>query len=327
MEDFDAGPSLSVFDAGPVGSPPGVNKEWVGGGLLAGKAFWRGLGLLVGNSMTPIEVHGGRQYLVVVQAPGVDPAPRLVTVANEGDRALLKIGPHGAKKASTLRVDLRWNREGRERRYPRGGLSLLIEDAETGVPLAVFEDLEPDQLQRAFAVPSRRIRVIAKGSSVHDSHHGILMVHRAMGRAEAVIDVEPGKEAIAALELQLGGKLRVTPTGRILDEEIPRTQAEFERWARQGRHGSEHWSGTWLTLLDADGREVEAVLWAGKAMQGTSAFGTHLMESWPLGRTGTSEVLPVGAYTLRARLLDRSPLLIPVTISAETVTDVDVSFR
>ncbi|MFT7076302.1 MAG: hypothetical protein ACJA0P_002317 [Planctomycetota bacterium] len=302
---------LSVYDAGPIGSAPVLASGSSSLGLLSTEVFWRGLSSDARNTMTPIEVFGGRQYLVVVQGQAIEPAPHLVAIPKEGDRVTLTLEPQAIELAARVKVDFSLPSEWHGRGYRRGSIELLIEDAETGVPFAVLRGKDLKELERSFPVPARSVRVVARG-----------MFPRDLGRTETVVSVEPGVETVVPLELRSGGRLRIQMTGRIRDEEIPRTKEEIAGRDRLGRH----WSEAWLTLLDAEGREVETVPWSGPGTP-LIAWGPRLMESWPLGKTATSEMLPVGAYTLRARLLDRPPLLVPVTITAGETTEVKLAFR
>lgn len=140
--------------------------------------------------------------------------------------------------------------------------------------------------------------------------------------AETVISMEPGALKTASLELQPGGRLEVKVVGSILKGERPTTADEV---AVRDRYGA-HWSEAFLTLLKPDGRELERVLRFDEGFPGFSGFGPRLVESWPLNRTHTSGVLPAGAYTLRASILDRPPLLVPVTITAGETTKLELAF-
>ncbi|MBI5433228.1 MAG: carboxypeptidase regulatory-like domain-containing protein [Planctomycetes bacterium] len=196
---------------------------------------------------------------------------------------------------------------------------LRLEDPESGFPLVDAPTSVGAQSPWHLNLPAGEYRVAVEGCAVLDDYHGTLERARDLGRFEARVRVEAGRETTLDALVPAGARLHLALRGTANDAD--RASPDATEWGFPRESGAELAT---LQLVAAQ-RWPLPVLFRHPNGAEPEADG-YLCPFLALGRTEFSEILPAGRYELVARLPGGRVARAPVELVDGRVTDVELAF-
>jgi len=267
------------------------------------------------------DVAAGHDYWVGLFGVSQPWRPVRVAVPEGAGRVDVRIVALGPKPPGVLIVDLR---SAAGESLTRG-IAIRVEDPVSGFALVDRDEFYGETFPLRIELPEGEYRITGEGAPFVDTHHGVLLRPRELGRAEALVRVTSGGETAVALQLAEGARLRLRLAGQANAGDREAVETKYRGYS----FGEENWqevhAARAVILLRSEGTRPVDVLFTEEWLE-TSAAGTHLTRELALGKEDVSQVLPAGRFTLEAWLPGGRVARAPVTLVDGQTTAVALAF-
>jgi hypothetical protein len=193
-----------------------------------------------------------------------------------------------------------------------------IEDPRTGMPLVAEDRIWEIQWPLRFQMPEGEYRVVVEGAPSVEFFRRTLGTPRSGGRYVETLRVPRGATVEVQARIPEGARVRLSVRGEVRPEDVA---AFAQRHPRADKEYATFWTGRASVVLIADSGWPESVQFTYEEA-GTSAPGTHLTGTIPLGVPSVSQVLPAGRFRLEVRMPGGRIASQEVVLAAGQVTDV-----